>query len=268
VGKSAFAHKGGIHVSAVMKDASTYEHIRPELIGNRQRVLLSDLSGRSNISYKLDQHGLAQGLDESSRKRLLETIKHLEHQGYDFEVAEGNFELLVLQELHPDKKFFTLIGFDVHSKAYGDGRSEAIASVVIDDKGALRGASATGHGPVDAMHNALRRCLAAQYPRFEKVKLRDYKVRVLDGHKGTGAKVRVLVEWADEERSWTTVGISDDIIQASSRAMVDAIRLELLRAAAKGQSVEAPLVQEQPANAYPPHDPANKDVHEAYGWGV
>jgi 2-isopropylmalate synthase len=258
VGRSAFAHKGGIHVSAVLKHAATYEHVTPEAVGNRQRVLLSDLSGRSNVKYKLEQHNLAEGLDEDARKRLLERIKELEHQGYDFEVAEGNFELLVLQERFPDKRFFSLVGFDVSTKAYGGDRSEAVASIIVNDQGHLRAATGTGQGPFDALHNALRKCIAGHYPRFDKVKLRDYKVRVLDGNKGTAAKVRVLVEWVDEERNWTTVGISHDVIQASAHAMLDAIRLELLRAAAIGETVEAPV----------PNSNHEGQLHEAYGWGV
>jgi 2-isopropylmalate synthase len=259
VGKSAFAHKGGIHVSAVMKDSSTYEHVQPEAIGNRQRVLLSDLSGRSNINFKLQHYNLADGLDESARRNLLEKIKELEHQGYDFEVAEGNFELLVLQEKYPDKKFFSLVGFDVSTKAYGGSRSEAIASIIVNDQGRLRAATGTGQGPFDALHNALRKCIAGHYPRFDKVRLRDYKVRVFDSNKGTAAKVRVLVEWADEERSWTTVGISHDVIQASAHAMLDAIRLELLRAAVHGEMVEAPV---------PDNETSDHQLSEAYGWGV
>ena len=175
VGKSAFAHKGGIHVSAVLKDAATYEHVTPEAVGNRQRVLLSDLSGRSNIKFKLEHYNLAEGLDEDARKRLLERIKELEHQGYDFEVAEGNFELLVLQERFPDKRFFSLVGFDVSTKAYGGDKSEAVASIIVNDQGRLRAATGTGQGPFDALHNALRKCIAGHYPRFDKVKLRDYK---------------------------------------------------------------------------------------------
>jgi 2-isopropylmalate synthase len=261
VGKSAFAHKGGVHVSAVMKEATTYEHVKPELIGNRQRVLLSDLSGRGNVKYKLDHYGMAEGLDEEARRRLLESIKEMENQGYDFEVAEGNFELLVLQERYPDKKFFSLVGFDVATKAYGQGKSEAVASIIVNDQGHLRAATGSGQGPFDALHNALRKCLAGHYPGFDRVRLRDYKVRVLNGNKGTAAKVRVLVEWSDDERSWTTVGISHDVIQASARAMLDAIRLELLRAHASGQIVEAPVPEREHAH----HD---SEIHEAYGWGV
>jgi 2-isopropylmalate synthase len=262
VGKSAFAHKGGVHVSAILKDATTYEHVQPEVIGNRQRVLLSDLSGRGNIRYKLDQHGLTQDLDEQSRKRLLETIKRMEHEGYDFEVAEGNFELLVLQELHPDKDFIRLIGYDVTTKAYGGNRSEDLASIILNDNGTLRAATGTGQGPFDALHSALCKCLVNNYPRVQSVKLRDYKVRVLDGRKGTAAKVRVLIEWTDGERSWTTVGISHDIIQASAHAMLDAIRLELLRAAVQYESERERGIHAVAA------EHSGRETHEAYGWGV
>jgi 2-isopropylmalate synthase len=258
VGRSAFAHKGGIHVSAVMKHAATYEHVTPEAVGNRQRILLSDLSGRSNVKFKLEHYNMAEGLDDGQRQHLLEKIKELEHQGYDFEVAEGNFELLVLQERYPDKKFFSLVGFDVSTKAYGGDRSEAVASIIVNDQGRLRAATGTGKGPFDALHNALRKAVAGHYPRFDRVNLRDYKVRVLDGNKGTAAKVRVLVEWADEDRTWTTVGISHDVIQASAHAMLSAIRLELLRAAASGEQVEAPV----------PETNGENQLHEAYGWGV
>jgi 2-isopropylmalate synthase len=260
VGKSAFAHKGGVHVSAILKDAATYEHVQPEVIGNRQRVLLSDLSGRSNIKYKLDQHGLTQQLDEQSRKNLLETIKKMEHEGYDFEVAEGNFELLVLQEMYPEKDVIKLIGYDVTTKAYGGNRSEDLASIILDVDGTLRSATGTGQGPFDALHSALCKCLANNYPRVQSVKLRDYKVRVLDGRKGTAAKVRVLIEWTDGERSWTTVGISHDIIQASAHAMLDAIRLELLRAAVRFET-------HQETSQHAASESQGKEA-EAYGWGV
>jgi 2-isopropylmalate synthase len=262
VGRSAFAHKGGVHVSAILKDASTYEHVQPELIGNQQRVLLSDLSGRSNIKYKLEQHGLTEQLDETRHRNLLETIKRMEHEGYDFEVAEGNFELLVLQQMYPDKDVVRLIGYDVTTKAFGGNRSEDLASIIIDDDGTLRSSTGTGQGPFDALHNALCKCLVNQHPRVQSVKLRDYKVRVLDGRKGTAAKVRVLIQWTDGERSWTTVGISHDIIQASAHAMLDAIRLELLRAAVRDEKDRA----SRRHAAATEHQ--GKEAHEAYGWGV
>lgn len=250
VGQSAFAHKGGMHVSAVMKDSATYEHVAPELVGNRQRVLLSDLSGKSNVSYKLDHYGLADGLGDEARRALLERIKFMEYEGYDFEVAEGTFELMVRQALNPNRHFFDLVGFDVYTKSNGGAESNAIANVIVKINGEIYPAGGTGHGPIDALHEALRKCLLNYYPRIADVRLTDYKVRVLDAKRGTAAKVRVLIEWSDQERSWTTVGISDDVIKASSRAMVDALHLELMRLAAFG----------------PPAD--DQPLAEAHGWGV
>jgi len=231
VGKSAFAHKGGIHVSAVLKDSATYEHVPPELIGNRQRVLVSDLSGRGNISYKLDQHGLAGRLDEPARRALLERIKQLEFEGYELEAAEGTFELLVRQALDPAKRFFEVDAYEVTMRSgAGDGARAAASVSVTTDRGP-QSARATGHGPFNALHECLRSCLAARYPKMSEVRLTDYKVRVLDSYKGTAAQVRVLIEWSDHERSWSTVGVSDNVIEASWHALVDAVRLELMRRA-------------------------------------
>ena len=237
VGHSAFAHKGGVHVSAVLREAATYEHIRPELIGNRQRVLLSDLSGRSNILYKLKQHGLEK-LSEDARRELLERIKHMEYQGYELEAAEGTFELLVREALHPGVHFFEVVGFEVKTKmtAHQDVQTEATVTLKAQD--GVHSATATGHGPVNALDVCLRQCLSSLYPTLANVRLTDYKVRVLDAKKGTAAKVRVLIEWTDHRRSWTTVGVSDNVIEASWRAMLDAIRLELIRLVEQDETVE------------------------------
>jgi 2-isopropylmalate synthase len=229
VGRSAFAHKGGIHVSAVLKDPATYEHISPERVGNRQRVLVSDLSGRGNISYKLDQHGLADKLGESARKALLERIKQLEFEGYELEAAEGTFELLVRQALQPDASFFEVDGYDVTMHSVAGESLRATAAVRIRTDRGSHSAAATGHGPFNALHECLRKCLLPLYPQIGDVRLTDYKVRVLDSYKGTAARVRVLIEWSDHERSWSTVGVSDNVIEASWRALVDAVRLELMR---------------------------------------
>jgi len=227
VGQSAFAHKGGIHVNAVLKDAATYEHIRPELVGNRQRVLLSDLSGRSNILYKLKEHGLEDRLTDDSRRELLERIKHLEFLGYELEAAEGTFELLVREALHPGLNLFEIVNFEVTTK--GNRHSNSTATVTLKAKDGVHSATATGHGPVNALDLCLRQCLSALFPGIANVRLTDYKVRVLDSKKGTAAKVRVLVEWSDHRRSWTTVGVSENVIEASWFALSDAIRLELMR---------------------------------------
>jgi 2-isopropylmalate synthase len=238
VGVSAFAHKGGIHVSAVLKDSSTYEHISPELVGNRQRVLVSDLSGRSNILYKLKQQGLGELLTEEARRELLERIKDMEYLGYELEAAEGTFELLVREALQPGLQFFSVEGYEVTTKAGTAGHTISTATVNITAQDGAHSATATGHGPVHALDLCLRKCLSSLYPRIAEVRLTDYKVRILDGKKGTAAKTRVLVEWSDHRKSWSTVGVSDDIIEASWNALLDAIRLELMRLTEKDASIE------------------------------
>jgi 2-isopropylmalate synthase len=229
VGQSAFAHKGGVHVSAVMKDSSTYEHIRPELVGNRQRVLLSDLSGRGNVTYKLKQYGLGERLSETSRRELLERIKLMEYQGYDFETAEGTFELLVREAANPDFHPFDVVGYEVSTKLHGKYETVTTASVTLRVKNDVHSSTAIGQGPVHALDICLRQCLASIYPAIADVRLTDYKVRVLGAKGGTESKVRVLVEWSDHRRSWATIGISDNVIDASWHALVDALRLELMR---------------------------------------
>ena len=238
VGKSAFAHKGGVHVSAVLKDSATYEHIKPELVGNRQRVLVSDLSGRGNIMYKLKQHGLADRLDEGARGELLERIKQMEYEGYELEAAEGTFELLVREALHPGTQFFDVESYEVATRATANGPSHSTATVTVKANDGVHSATANGHGPFHALHVCLRKCLSKVYPQIADVRLTDYKVRVLDSYQGTAAKVRVLIEWSDHKRSWTTVGVSDNVIEASWKALVDAIRLELMRLTEQDRSIE------------------------------
>jgi 2-isopropylmalate synthase len=237
VGQSAFAHKGGVHVSAVMKDSATYEHVAPATVGNHQRVLVSDLSGRSNVRYKLEQHGLSDRLTEDARKELLERIKQMEYEGYELEAAEGTFELLVREALHPGVRYFDVEGYEVSTKVSPSG-SRSTATVNLKAKDGIHSATATGHGPVNALDVCLRKCLSSLYPRIADVRLTDYKVRVLDTKKGTAAKVRVLVEWSDHRKSWSTVGVSDNVIEASWCALVDAIRLELMRLTEQDDSVE------------------------------
>jgi 2-isopropylmalate synthase len=248
VGPSAFAHKGGVHVSAVLKDSSTYEHIRPELVGNRQRVLLSDLSGRSNVAYKLKQHGLADRLGEDARRQLLERIKQLEYQGYDFETAEGTFELLVREAANPAFHPFDVVSYEVNTKLASGGDTVTTASVMLKLGANLQSATATGNGPVHALDVCLRQCLSSRYPAIREVRLVDYKVRVLGAKGGTESKVRVLVEWSDHKRSWATVGISGNVIAASWHALVDALRLELIRLNENGDKPQ--------------------DLVEDYSWGV
>ncbi len=227
-----------MHVSAVLRDAATYEHIPPATVGNRQRVLLSDLSGRANILFKLKQHGIADRLNEDARRELLERIKHLEFLGYELEAAEGTFELLVREALRPGVKFFELVSFEVATKMDDDAESTTSATVTIKVQDDIHSATAHGHGPVHALDLCLRKCLAALYPGIQDVRLTDYKVRVLEPKKGTAAKVRVLIEWSDHRKSWATIGVSDNVIEASWRAMIDAIRLELMRLTEQDDSIE------------------------------
>jgi 2-isopropylmalate synthase len=229
VGSGAFAHKGGIHVSAVLKESSTYEHMQPGVVGNRQRVLLSDLSGKGNLIHRLEELGIAQRLDESSRKRLLSEVKRLEHEGYDLESADGTFELLALQAIEPDRRPFEVGGFTVTTQMMGPDTSATVATVSLHAAGNTHTATASGNGPVHALDLALRKGLASSYPSVSDVQLVDYKVRVMESRKGTGSKVRVLVEWHDSGSTWTTMGISGNIIEASWHALVDALRLELMR---------------------------------------
>ena len=234
VGPSAFAHKGGVHVSAVMKDAATYEHCSPALTGNHQRVLLSDLSGKSNIVYKLEEKGLGDRLTDASRRELLERIKQMEYEGYEVESAEGTFELLVRKALNPEIRFFEVVTYEVitrvnESRAVEHRGSQTSATVTVKINDGVYSATANGNGPMNALDMALRQCLANVYPTIQNVRLTDYKVRVIDSKKGTAAKVRVHVEWSDQQRSWATVGVSENVIEASWRALEDAIQLELMR---------------------------------------
>jgi 2-isopropylmalate synthase len=238
VGKSAFAHKGGIHVSAVLKDPATYEHVVPETVGNRRRVLVSDLAGRANIVYQLKQHGLGDRLDDEARRRLLERIKQMEHKGYDLEAAEGSFELLVRTSLHPELQFFDVERYEVTTGADGYEHLHTKATVTLRVQGQVHSATARDHSPLNALHSCIRTCLAKRYPQIKEVRLADYKVRLLDARKGTAAKVRVLIEWTDNHKRWSTAGVSDNVVEASWNALLDAMRLELMRVIEKDSSIE------------------------------
>ncbi len=230
VGESAFAHKGGIHVSAVQRHPETYEHIKPELVGNYQRVLISDLSGKSNIIRKIKEFNLKVDPDSPKVTQIVKEMKELENQGFQFEGAEASFELLIKKTFRLHRKFFDLIGFRVIIEKRKEGEvplSEATIMLKVERK--LEHTAATGNGPVNALDNALRKALEGFYPQLKQVKLIDYKVRVLAAGKGTSAKVRVLVESGDDSHKWGTVGVSENIIEASWQALVDSIEYKLLR---------------------------------------
>lgn len=230
VGESAFAHKGGIHVSAVMKKPETYEHVRPELVGNRQRVLISDLSGKSNILFKAKEFGVVIESSDPVTQKLVETIKDLEHKGYQFEGAEASFELLMKRVLGTYKKHFNLIGFRViDEKRKEDEPPIAEATIMVEVGGKIEHTAAVGDGPINAIDNALRKALEKFYPSIKDVRLLDFKVRVLTTGKGTAASVRVLIESGDKTDKWGTVGVSENVIEASWQALVDSIDYKLYK---------------------------------------
>ena len=231
VGASAFAHKGGMHVDAVRKTPLSFEHIKPELVGNRRRVLVSELSGKSNVLYKADQVGLDLRKDKSqtSAKKILKLLKDLEHRGYQFEAADGSFELLMKKALGKYKKLFDLEGFRVSVEKREDNRliSEATIKVRVGKK--RERTAAEGDGPVNALDNALRKALEKFYPSLSEMHLSDFKVRILDPEAGTAAQTRVLIESRDHKDTWSTVGVSENIIEASWQALVDSIEYKLLK---------------------------------------
>jgi 2-isopropylmalate synthase len=230
VGDSAFAHKAGVHVSAIRKKRETYEHVSPELVGNSQRVLISDLAGKSNILRKAEEFGIHLDPDSPQVQNIVTTLKDLENEGFQFEAAEASFELLMKKSLGLHRRFFDLIGFRVIIEKRKEGEepiSEATIMVKVD--GRVEHTAATGNGPINAIDNALRKALDKFYPALKDVTLHDYKVRVLTAGKGTAAKVRVLVESGDAEKRWGTVGVSENIIEASYQALVDSIEYKLLK---------------------------------------
>ncbi|MBF0285785.1 MAG: citramalate synthase [Magnetococcales bacterium] len=233
VGDSAFAHKGGIHVSAVLKDSITYEHIRPEQVGNRQRVLLSEQSGKSNLLFKLTEMGLDEvDPDDPRIRELLQELKELELRGYQFDAADASFELRLRRALKQLPSYFTLRGFRVidERRKGADGGKLLIsdASVQVEVGGEMEHTAAEGNGPVNALDKALRKALKRFYPQLEEMTLSDFKVRILNTG-GTGAMVRVLIESQDGKDRWGTVGVSANILAASYEALVDAVIYKLLK---------------------------------------
>ncbi|PHV61570.1 citramalate synthase [Cyanobacterium aponinum] len=231
VGKSAFAHKGGIHVSAVAKNPLTYEHIEPELVGNERKIVISDQAGLSNVIAKAKSLGITLDKNDPTCREILQKLKNLEHQGYQFEGAEASFELLILSALKQRKKLFSIKGFQVHCDILASEKnncSNALATikVLVDEKELLE--VAEGNGPVSALDHALRKALVQFYPEIGQFHLTDYKVRILDSTAGTDAKTRVLVESSNGESRWTTVGVSTNIIDASYQAVVEGIEYGIL----------------------------------------
>jgi 2-isopropylmalate synthase len=236
VGESAFAHKGGIHVSAVLKDAATYEHMTPEKVGNARRVLVSELSGKSNLLYKAHEMNLDIAENEEKLKPALDLIKKLENQGYEFEAAEASIRVLLETAINGEQEFFKIDNFRVVTDMHktGEVTSEATVKIKVGDKTVHT--VAEGDGPVHALDKALRLALNQFFEPLRSVQLTDYKVRVLEGVQGTGSKVRVHIQQSDGEEDWTTVGVSENILEASYVALADGIRYKLLKTVGSRQS--------------------------------
>ncbi len=227
VGNSAFAHKGGMHVDAVRKNPRSFEHINPELVGNRRRVLVSELSGKGSVLHRAEELGLDP--DKRETHRILKMLKKLEGQGYLFEAADASFELLMKKATGKYKRLFNLESFRVIiEKREGDGLvSEATIKLRI--RGRQEHTTAEGSGPVNALDNALRKALEKFYPGLSEMHLSDFKVRILDPEEGTKAKTRVFIESRDRTHTWGTVGVSENIIEASWQALVESIEYKLLK---------------------------------------
>jgi 2-isopropylmalate synthase len=235
VGRSAFAHKGGVHVQAVERNPITYEHIEPEKVGNVRRILISDQSGKSNVLHKAKKLGLNLDSKDPVVSAIVQELKELENQGFQYEGAEASFELLMRKAMGSKHHYFDLKGFRVISqKTSMDEPSQDEATIRIVVGGEEVHTAALGDGPVNALDKALRTALTRFYPNLKNMELADYKVRVLAGEHGTGAKVRVLIQTRDEESEWGTVGVSHDILEASWQALVDSITYKLMKDAKSG----------------------------------
>ncbi len=226
VGRSAFAHKGGIHVAAIAKVEESYQHIDPTLVGNQKRVVVSELSGRGNVRMRAEE--LRLDLDGNERV-VLQRVKELENKGFQFEAAEGSFEMLVRRSAPDYTPPFELLDFTIIIEKRGDNdiASQAMVKVRVGDQ--MMHTAADGDGPVNALDQAIRKALLPHYPELAEVRLVDYKVRIIDEHRGTAATPRVLIESARDDERWSTIGASQNIIEASWQALWDSLELPLLR---------------------------------------
>lgn len=228
VGSAAFAHKGGIHVSAILRHSKTYEHITPELVGNKQRVLVSELAGQSNLVFKAQELNLDIDMQNEQTKAVIQKIKNLEHEGYQFEGADASLELLLREANGGVEEIFSVESFKLLIEKSADRPVVSEAIVKLNVQGETVYTAAEGNGPVNALDNALRRALVQFYPDIERIHLSDYKVRVINDKDATAAKVRVLIESSDFTNTWSTVGVSPNVIEASWQALVDSIRYALI----------------------------------------
>jgi 2-isopropylmalate synthase len=229
VGKSAFAHKGGLHVNAIMKQPLAYEHMDPATVGNKRRVLVSDMSGKSNVEYKAKELGVTLGCNGKDCKEIVSEIKILEDQGFQFDVAEGSLKILLQKFTEQFQPLFDLESFRITIEKDKDQHCTAHATIKISVDGNHEITAAEGDGPVSALDNALRKALGKFYPDLDSMRLVDFKVRVIDGREGTAARVRVLLESRDKNDIWSTIGVSEDIIEASWQALADSFQYKLAK---------------------------------------
>jgi len=228
VGASAFSHKAGMHVDGVRKNPASFEHIDPAQVGNERHILISELSGTSNVFLKAVEMGLDVDRSSPEVKEVLNELERLERQGYEFEAAEASFQMLIQKVLKAHKPFFKLEGFRViDEKRDHDAQPISEASIKLSVDGVVEHTVGEGHGPVDALNEALRKALTRFYPQIADVVLTDYRVRILDPEAHTSAKTRVLIESTDGKESWSTVGVSDNLIEASWEALVDSVEYKL-----------------------------------------
>ncbi len=229
VGQSAFAHKGGVHIDAVKKNPATYEHVDPSLVGNSRKHLVSEMGGRTNIMLKAQEWGIDLKKDAPETKQILRDVQALENEGYQFEGADASVELLMRKIIGRRKEFFKAVA-EIKNEHIGDANPNAVATVRISVDGKKpKEITKTGDGPIDALGRALQEALSESYPEVREVELDDYKVRIVNSKAGTGAKVRVVIEFHDKDRVWSTVGVSTNIIEASWKALLDAYEYKLLR---------------------------------------
>jgi 2-isopropylmalate synthase len=229
VGKTAFAHKGGLHVAAIEAAPQTFEHVDPAQVGNAQRVLISELSGKGAVLRKAHEIGLQLEGDDERVAGVLKHLKELEHRGYQYEAADASLELLLRDALKPHKPLFRLESFRVIVEKREDGTTVVEATIKVHVGGERIISTAEGNGPVNALDTALRQAIVRKYPHLADIELVNYKVRILDEAKGTGAVTRVLLDASDGEDVWGSVGVSENVIEASWQALVDSIEYGMLK---------------------------------------